>query len=389
VTSRTRNALIARGIDSSLAHRLVLNDYSLNRLSKLSHQQLLKLGLNQDQATTLLDSRRPPIDRLTVFELLHKCRRTCCICRKANQPFIIHHIVPWSESHSHDFENLVVLCLHCHSEAHTKRALAQNLTPDQIRYHKSEWQNTVRLADVESVIAPRDNDMMGAMWDYFNRSRLLHIASNLQLNLSEIPGHNCLVAAQHVLKGKAITDQSGDQYGYSHSSHVYEEIGEPLAHGVYTFYRNLFYVLIRRVPVTVITGLWSRTAVHSLVSAGTILAYTGAFRFKRQNRSLVGPGQMRLGYVRKRGIELRFTIDAWEATSSSALHGHLTRVWICTGVLLVRSVTKRDHLLLIDATCLSIGTGFEGHQDNTPTIALARMQDEDEYGEDEYENAEE
>ncbi len=101
-----------------------------------------------------------------------------------------------------------------------------------------------------------------------------------------------------------------------------------------------------------------------------------------------GPGQIRLGYLRKRGIELRFTIDAWEATSSSAHHSHLTGLWICTGVLLVRGITTRKHLLSINTTCLSIGTGFEAYQGYIPNIAFVRMEKEDEYDQDEYDDEE-
>src|ERR1051326_4130135 len=138
MSSRTYNALIARGIDSGLSQKLVSSHHSVSGLRQLSRQQLRKLGLNQRQAAAFVNSKRPPIDSQTVFELLHKCRRTCCVCRKPNQPFIIHHIIPWAESHSHDIENLVVLCLSCHSEAHTKREIAQNLTRDQLRHHRSE-----------------------------------------------------------------------------------------------------------------------------------------------------------------------------------------------------------------------------------------------------------
>ena len=391
---RTYNALIARGIDSGLSQKLVSSHHSVSGLRQLSQQQLRKLGLNQRQAAAFLDSKRPPIDSQTVFELLHKCRRTCCVCRKPNQPFIIHHIIPWAESHSHDIENLVVLCLSCHSEAHTKRELAQNLTRDQLRHHKAQWQRTVESSDLESLITPRETALAGAMWDYFNQSRLLNIASNLQIDLSEIPGHNCLIGARLVLKGKQKSVTEGDTDGNSDSSFLYDAIGVQLSSGLYSFYKNLLYTLLRRIPVTVFTGLWSRTAVQSLASPGSIIACTGAYRFKRQDSMMHGPGQIRSGYLRKRGIELRFTIDAWEATSSSAHHSHLTGLWICTGILLVRSITTRKHLLSIDTTCLSIGTGFDDYQGYIPNIAFVRMEkedeeyDQDEYDEEEYEIAE-
>ena len=90
-----------------------------------------------------------------------------------------------------------------------------------------------------------------------------------------------------------------------------------------------------------------------------------------------------MGYVRKKGIELRFTIDGWEATSSSSHHSHLTGIWICTAILLVRSVKIQKGLLSVETTCLAIGTGFEGYQGYTPSIALAKSQESDEYENDE------
>ncbi len=248
MSSRSYNALIARGIDSGLSQKLVSSHHSVTGLRQLSQQQLRRLGLNQRQAAAFLDSKRPPIDSQTVFELLHKCRRTCCVCRKPNQPFIIHHIIPWAESHSHDIENLVVLCLGCHSEAHTKRELAQNLTRDQLRQHKAQWQRTVESSDLESVITPRETALAGAMWDYFNRSRLLHIANNLQIDLSEIPGHNYLVTAQLVLKGIEKSIIVGKSDGHSDSSFLYNAIGVQLSSGLYSFYKNLLYIDEYRLP---------------------------------------------------------------------------------------------------------------------------------------------
>jgi hypothetical protein len=69
-------------------------------------------------------------------KLLFESGWACCVCGKTSGGIIVHHIEKYSESHSHDEDNLVVLCLNHHGEAHTKRELALNLTPDRLRAFK-------------------------------------------------------------------------------------------------------------------------------------------------------------------------------------------------------------------------------------------------------------
>lgn len=385
VSSKTVNALIARGVNSVVGQTLA-KQFTVGALQQLSRGKLLELGLTEGEANSLLDAERPPIDQRTVFALTNSCRGTCCVCRKPNEPFIIHHITPWAKSRSHDITNLVVLCLNCHSEAHTTRAIAQNLTPARIRYDKAEWELKVQQKDAESLITPRfDSGLTSAMWDYFNRSRLLHVASNLEIDLAEIADYGCLGLAQVILNGKERSAAIARAEPYLDSPYLYDAIGHPISNGLYNFFRDLLHIIVRRRPPTVITTCWSRTALKSFGRVGNILAYTGAYRFKRQSNLRCGPGQNRMGYVRRRGIELLFTIDGWEATSSSSHHNHLTGIWICTAILLVRSVTIRKRLLSVETTCLAIGTGFEGHKDYTPDIALANRQESVEYEDAEYE----
>jgi len=69
-------------------------------------------------------------------KLLFESGWACCVCGKTSGGIIVHHIEKYSESHSHDEDNLVVLCLNHHGEAHTKRELGINLTPDRLRASK-------------------------------------------------------------------------------------------------------------------------------------------------------------------------------------------------------------------------------------------------------------
>lgn len=69
--------------------------------------------------------------------------RTCCICRMEKHKVQIHHMD--KNPSNNTFENLAVICLHCHSDAHTNGAFARNLTPELIHLYNSSWRDIVKL----------------------------------------------------------------------------------------------------------------------------------------------------------------------------------------------------------------------------------------------------
>jgi len=135
----TVNALIARGFDSETANRLKQDGYTLNSLKNLKENELRSLNIREELIERILGEKRPPIPEKTVNKVLYESAMNCCICRDKNQAVIVHHIEKYSESHSHDEDNLVVLCPNHHGEAHTKRELQQNLTPERLRDFKQRW----------------------------------------------------------------------------------------------------------------------------------------------------------------------------------------------------------------------------------------------------------
>jgi hypothetical protein len=69
--------------------------------------------------------------------------RTCCVCRLEQRKVQIHHID--EDPSNNTFENLAVICLHCHSDAHTIGGFVRNLTPELIRLYNSSWRDIVKL----------------------------------------------------------------------------------------------------------------------------------------------------------------------------------------------------------------------------------------------------
>ena len=136
-----------RGFDSETANRLASAGYSLNSLKSLDKNSLQALNISEELIQALLQEPRPPIPTEILNKVLYESRMTCCVCRDRSQGIIVHHIHEFSDSRNHGEENLVVLCLNHHGEAHTRRELQLNLTPERLREFKARWLKDVKQYD--------------------------------------------------------------------------------------------------------------------------------------------------------------------------------------------------------------------------------------------------
>jgi hypothetical protein len=75
--------------------------------------------------------------------VLYASDRTCCVCRLEKTKVQIHHID--EDPSNNSFENLAVICLNCHSDAHTHAAFVRNLTPQLIGLYNTSWRDVVKL----------------------------------------------------------------------------------------------------------------------------------------------------------------------------------------------------------------------------------------------------
>jgi len=92
-----------------------------------------------------------PIPDDLAAEVMFASDRTCCVCRLEKHKVQIHHI---DEDPSNNmFDNLAVICLPCHSDAHTTGAFVRKLTPELIRLYNSSWREIAkfRLRPCEEV----------------------------------------------------------------------------------------------------------------------------------------------------------------------------------------------------------------------------------------------
>lgn len=70
-------------------------------------------------------------------EVLAKCARHCCICRRFRPLHLqVHHIVEQHEGGTDDLDNLIAICVSCHSDVHTETKLTRRFTNKELKLHR-------------------------------------------------------------------------------------------------------------------------------------------------------------------------------------------------------------------------------------------------------------
>jgi 5-methylcytosine-specific restriction endonuclease McrA len=78
-------------------------------------------------------------------EILAKCGRHCCICRRFEPLHLqVNHIIPLSEGGTDDTDNLIPVCLTCHSDVHTQTRLTRRFSAEEL---KQDRDMTFRLVE--------------------------------------------------------------------------------------------------------------------------------------------------------------------------------------------------------------------------------------------------
>jgi hypothetical protein len=77
-------------------------------------------------------------------DILARCARHCCICRRFQpQHLIVHHIVPRGEGGSDDVDNLIAICVSCHADVHATLSLTRRFTVRELRQHRANVEELV------------------------------------------------------------------------------------------------------------------------------------------------------------------------------------------------------------------------------------------------------
>jgi len=342
----TQKALMARGLDSVCAAKLAQDGWTLNKLKLATKTELKAVGLGEDFINLLFKEQRPPIPTETLMKVLFDNRFQCCVCRDRKQSIIVHHIDEWAQSRSHDPENLAVLCLQHHDEAHTKRTLSQNLDVATLRGFKAEWEAEVKKRDAASIYAAMRLEYSN--WNYINELRVFEIAKALKINFSNIKHfENAVAASVASLDGLPIPVESDRLFYMYEGATILER---------YFYVASVFNEVVKRIPIVNVSDFLDKGVLGTALAVGDFIFVQGAHTFspttnKKNGR---GRGQICEGIRRANEVEVRFVFDRWEATSSSAKNCWLVGTRNQGSLVHVKDLSREDGRLVIRGTVLGI-----------------------------------
>lgn len=344
---QTEIALIARGVDSATARMLRMDGWTISKLKASAEDELKAVGLSREFIENIFKEQRPPISRDVISKLLFDNRFQCCVCRNPDLPIIVHHIVEWNRSRSHAPENLAVLCLLHHSEAHSKKDLAQNLDPKTLAKIKDAWEAEVKRFDSESILAAMRLEY--SSWNYINELRVFEIAREVRVDFSVVHGFSALVAI-------GVAEPSGLPAPVVDQDSLFYKYEGPRIMQRYFYASEILNRVISKLPIINVSDWLERGVLGFALAPGDFIFVQGAHTFspltsKKNGR---GPGQVCRGYRTANNVEISFTFDRWEATSSSAKNEWLSGTKNQGSLIHVKNLVRENGKLLVTGTVLGI-----------------------------------
>ncbi len=349
---KTEKALIARGMDSATAQKLRIDGWTMSKLKTSSTDELKAAGLSKEFIAKLFKEQRPPIPDDTLSKLLFDNRFQCCICRDPDLPIIVHHIDEWARSRSHAPENLAVLCLKHHSDAHSKKELAQNLDLKMLTKLKKAWEAEVKRFDSESILEAMRLEYSN--WNYINELRVFEIAKKLHVDFSAVRGFSALIAMGVAEPGGLPAPVTNEDFFYKYEG--------PKILQRYFYTSEILNRVISKLPIVNVSDWLERGILGFALAPGDFVFVQGAHTFspltsKKNGR---GPGQVCRGYRTANHVEIRFTFDRWEATSSSAKNEWLSGTKNQGSLIHVKDLSRENGKLLVTGTVLGICSNLGG-----------------------------
>ncbi|VTU06923.1 HNH endonuclease [Actinobacillus porcinus] len=353
MSKKTNVALLSRGIPSDLADSLSSN-FTLSELQSKNISELKGLGLSDTQIESIAKTARSPIPSKTSIQVLIKSKYCCVICRNMNNPIIIHHIKPWSVSKDHSEENLVVLCLNCHSKVHSKSEIAKNITPSELLELKKSWEEQCLIEDTTYLLTLSQASC--ARWDWFNITRIRDFVTsnpeyiNTESNVFKQLSKKEMIDYDNFLDMRKMQE-------LAKPSHFTDFGDGSLA---VQYLNSIVYNIINGMKFLDITPFLDReiNILKGIIKSGQNIAFQGRFYFKNID------SEKKEAYYKKKGIKIKFVYDPYYCASSSSKYDSMMGNKLLTIFGRVIDINlDEDDIVNISLSCLVAGSFFQLHKD--------------------------
>lgn len=353
----TLDALLSRDIPIVLAENLIAKNETLASLAQKSDVDLNALGLSTEHVTAIRDSGRPAIPTTVLRKVLDDSWRTCCVCHKPGRPIVVHHIKEWGKGGTHAEDNLAVLCLDDHNEAHLAGGLSLRLTPSVIREAKRKWVSRARLirdAYEKSLLSPYHRS---PRWYW------IHV-DNLRAKTTTRPPLGANLSDEHLvtLRKRQFIDSKGninpdsmweETLAKPKKSYLFDS-GDAQLMGIYV--SDLLVRFIRSCAVLDITEMLAdKAALGNYLSVGVLVYFRHELEIKKDSH-LVHAN------VSKTDVRIELAFDPWTSLNQTAHGIHLVADMAERSVVgEVSSIGQNGNQLRIRISPLGISPDFVLH----------------------------
>lgn len=306
---------------------------------------------------------RPKIPKALERRLLYESSYVCVICQSGGCH--IHHI---DQDHSNNKEeNLVVLCVKHHDEAHTKRQLSKNLDQQALIAAKRAWTEDIKkqralvaTASGQMQLAKNNSFLLvGITWGYINHKRVSQMSNPNILNEDSRQYFEYCVSKGLIDQNAVVIKPYNSPLPTSSTNGTiydwFEYGDDQRVHFVYT-------ALVDQISgsssvLHLEQESWTKTSIKALVQPGQIVFANREFYFKTVESSK--NNEHRRCRTFKRKIEMEFYLDTRDMFGTTSVAVSFSGHKNCAALVQVKSLEEtEDGKLIMHCTPIALGVGF-------------------------------
>lgn len=287
-------------------------------------------------------------------------RFACAVCQDRGMQ--IHHI---DKDHSNNaFDNLVLLCMKHHDEAHTKRELSANLTADQLKRIRNRWYEKVKLGQQQICTAAGQEGLAheflkcGITWGYINHARVMQLLPqpldkiNNKTNFDVLSGAGILASDGLPLSPESI----GAGSSYLRST-FYDLFPYPLDTRMHLYFtEQVDWLAVHTKPMHLDAVTWTAELAQDFLRPGQFIFYNKSHYFKKISESSEF-AEVRVK-TKSKDIEIQYFVKTRDMFGTTSITVSFSGKRSCAAFLQIKSIEYNEGNAILHCTPIALGVGF-------------------------------
>jgi uncharacterized protein YifN (PemK superfamily) len=297
-------------------------------------------------------------------KVLYRSAKACAVCRNSTD-LHFHHIDQNPSNNNED--NIIVLCTHCHGEAHTKHDLSQNLDERKLKEMKRSWELEVEEKSKQAMTDNHGSSMVN--WAYFNFDQLPKYICNSGIEYKDryydyLIDHKIIDEDAQVI----VSDDRNEDVQYRN---IFKVLSFNNSHYLKQYYENMTNEIIRKVNPYELDAMWTKTEIKALLKVNDLIFFMNGLFFKKI--STENKVETRRVYLKAKNIKIVGYIYTNYMFGASSYCDSFIGHKIAAGLYFIKSINRELNSLVIHVTPLALGSGTYDYRSKTPYILRKKI----------------